>query len=48
MDFIRANGDCLCPVCGRPYLRHPFDPKVLDWNGEPWLNVLCDGLRVKL
>ena len=40
--FIRASGNVPCPVCGRTYLRHPEDPD------EPWLNVLCDGTRVKL
>lgn len=40
--FIRASGLCTCTGCGRLYYDHPAD------TDEPWLNVLCDGQRVKL
>lgn len=53
IDFIRASGGCLCEVCGLEYRKHPFDQDILgmeDHQGvrQPYLNVLCDGLRVKL
>lgn len=40
--FVRAEGDCACPLCSRPYREHPAD------EAEEWLTVLCDGRRVKL
>ncbi len=47
-EFRRASGDCPCPVCEKPYRKHPHDPRYRDWNGEPWLNRLCNGDLVKL
>jgi len=47
-DFVRASGDVVCNACGKKYYDHPMDRTVLSWNGEPFLNVLCDGSRVKL
>ncbi len=41
-EFMHASGDCICQQCDRIYYDHPAD--VL----EPFLNVLCDGTRVKL
>lgn len=41
-EEIRADGDCVCSHCGKAYRRHPHDP----YRG--FLNVLCDGTRVKL
>lgn len=48
--FIRANGDCLCPQCFEPYRKHPFamEEEQLDWEGQPFMHRLCDGLLVKL
>lgn len=42
INFVRAEGGCLCPVCGLEYRTHPRD--------RVWecLHVLCDGKRVKL
>ena len=40
--FIRASGDCLCPVCREQYRKHPT---VV---GVEWLNRLCNGEYVKL
>jgi len=40
--FTRASGDCLCPVCGEQYHKHPT---VV---GAEWLNRLCNGVYVKL
>jgi hypothetical protein len=46
-DFIRASGDAICGNCGQPYKRHRFDYSEL-FEGAPYLNVLCDGTKVKL
>ena len=48
--FVRASGDCLCSDCGKKYYDHPSDkaPESLDWEGHPFLRILCDGTRVKL
>jgi hypothetical protein len=46
-DFIRASGDAICGNCGQPYKRHRFDYSEL-CDGVPYLNVLCDGTKVKL
>ena len=40
-DFVRT-GNMACEICGETYGRHAEDPFA------PWLNVLCDGRRVKL
>jgi hypothetical protein len=42
LEMLRASGDCLCEACGRPYREHPVDGRAT------YLNVLCDGRRVKL
>lgn len=47
-EMRRASGDCLCDLCGREYRRHPFTFEYTDWNGEPFLHVLCNGDLVKL
>ena len=41
-DCNRAGGDCVCEVCGQIFYKHPVDGRF------PFLNVLCDGNRVKL
>lgn len=41
-EYIRANGNCLCTICGFTYKSHP----VL--FHYPWLHQLCDGQLVKL
>ena len=46
-DGERASGQCLC-MCGRQYAEHPTDWRVVGYNNRPFLNVLCDGRRVKL
>lgn len=43
-DFVRASGDCECPVCGDPYIDHPAVPA----EPYPFLHVLCTGEQVKL
>lgn len=44
----RAGGDCECGVCGECFQIHPFDWRVIGYGNVPFLNVLCDGRRVKL
>lgn len=53
LDFIYASGNCICEICGKTYLKHPFDYSILgmeDHAGikQPFLNILCDGTKVKL
>lgn len=43
-----ASGDCLCPVCQQEYAKHPADWRVIGYGNVPFLNILCDGTRVKL
>lgn len=47
IPFYRASGDKIC-TCGRKYYDHPMDEKVLDYAGQPFLHILCNGDRVKL
>lgn len=37
--------NCLCLVCGRRYMEHPFDnrPEACDAAGKPFIHRLCDG-----
>jgi hypothetical protein len=42
VSYYRADGKAICSQCGMFYNTHPIDK---DWD---WLNVLCDGERVKL
>lgn len=43
----RASGGCVCK-CGKRYDHHPMAKEHLDFNGEPFLNRLCNGDLVKL
>jgi len=48
-DVERASGDAICGECGKPYRGHPLDHHQREHpGGDPYLNVLCDGARVKL
>jgi hypothetical protein len=44
----RACGSMICPLCNRDYFSHPMDWRVIGYGDVPFLNVLCDGRRVKL
>ena len=44
----RTSGDMLCEQCGREYFVHPLDWRLIEYGNVPFLNVLCDGRRVKL
>lgn len=46
-EWYRAEGSCLCE-CGYEYRLHPPDPDDLDYQGNPFMHVLCNGDRVKL
>ena len=43
----RASGECVCLICGKQYRQHP-PSEDRDWNGDPFLNLLCNGDLVKL
>ena len=47
-EIVRVDGDALCPECSEPYREHPWDKLNLDYRGEPYLRVGCDGARLKL
>lgn len=47
-EIFRADGRCICEICGKEYWKHPFSEHVDYATGEPYLNVLCDGCLVKL
>jgi hypothetical protein len=44
----RSYGECVCDRCGEEYFTHPMDWRVIGYGNVPFLNVLCDGRRVKL
>lgn len=53
--WTRAGQDCLCPLCGAEYRRHPrlrvagtYDPAEPEWVGGLRLRRLCSGALVKL
>ena len=48
IKFYRASGDCICEVCGKKYYDHPMDSEITDQDGNKYLNILCNGDRVKL
>lgn len=45
--YRRAGGKVRCEKCGEIYYKHPYS-EHRDWQGDPWLNRLCDGELVKL
>lgn len=47
-EAIRASGDAICDICGWEYRLHPEDTENRSYDNQPFLNVLCDGARVKL
>lgn len=46
-DIRRYDGNALCEQCERPVWRHPLDPGVLDYEGNPFVHRLCDGTLAK-
>lgn len=45
---VRTPGDMVCPICGKPYRKHPKETRLLDWEGRPWLERICTGILAKL
>ena len=41
-DYLRADGSCLCPKCGKEYRQHP------SWEECDGFVLICTGLVVKL
>ena len=49
LNSYRANGECICNICGKTYHQHKqYEPSGLTNNGISWLNELCNGDLVKL
>jgi|WetSurMetagenome_2_1015567.scaffolds.fasta_scaffold588172_2 hypothetical protein len=48
VKWYRAGGDVICTECNKPYKDHPMDKDIHDQDGNLYLNVLCNGDRVKL
>ena len=46
--MLRTHQDCICPVCGKKYREHPYIHEVRDWEGSPFLHLICNGMVVKL
>jgi hypothetical protein len=44
----RTSGEMVCQTCKRTYAEHPMDWRQIGYGNVPFLNVLCDGRRVKL
>ncbi len=47
-DDTRADHLMTCEHCTLEYWRHPYCSNQLDWEGLPFLHVLCNGDHVKL
>lgn len=47
-QMTRASGDVKCHACNHEYWRHPSLVSELDMNGEPFLELSCDGIALKL
>ena len=47
-DCDRCSGDFICDECDQPFFSHPLDWRVIGYGNVPFLNILCDGRRVKL
>ena len=47
-EIYRAAGGCICNICGKEYRKHPLDHYEESYDGYFYLNVLCNGDRVKL
>jgi hypothetical protein len=50
VEFTRASADAVCRHCRKDYQDHPMDrrPEAANWQGDPFLHVLCNGNVVKL
>jgi len=46
--MVRCSHNTICELCGLPYLKDPYEGRILDWEGRPFLHQLCDGRLGKL
>lgn len=46
-EIVRIDGAWRCG-CGREARDHPLSPRPLDYQGEPFVVLLCDGRLGKL
>ena len=44
----RVSGACVCERCGQDFYHHPMDWRLIGYGNVPFLNIVCDGRRVKL
>lgn len=47
-EMTRASGAVVCTECNVQYWRHPTVISVLDSQGQPFLELSCDGRFLKL
>lgn len=47
-EAIRVAAYAACPICGQMASAHPLDWRVVGYDGEPFLQIYCDGQRIKL
>jgi hypothetical protein len=48
LEGERTSGDRICDRCGQDFFHHPYDWRVIGYGNVPFLNITCDGFRVKL
>lgn len=46
--WYRAAGGCICDICGKKYRDHPVASNPKDWEGRPFMYLLCNGDLAKL
>lgn len=46
--MVRSSGDFVCRTCKLPHRKHPELVSELDSNGDPFLELSCDGIALKL
>lgn len=47
-QMVRSSGEFVCRTCKLPYRKHPDLISEVDWNGDPFLELSCDGIALKL
>lgn len=47
-QILRARGFVTCSQCNQAYRDHPLDTVHVNSDGEPYLRIHCNGMRVKL
>ena len=46
--MVRVSGNSICELCNKSYFKHPYELRIKDWDGNPFLRQLCDGRLGKL